>query len=153
VPINFFDTADDHVWEPLHVDQDDPNAYWHDGGFLRTAPVDAAATFEGAMWAATEVEPAFQWRGRRIRSGFTVPKHHQNMRQLRIVVGGDVEVEYGGEAPRAETVRPGGFFVVDEGVPFRLTAGADGVSYLECWTGPLSLVETHWYDDPSWIRS
>jgi hypothetical protein len=35
------------------------------------------------------------WRGRRIRPGFIVPKRHHNLRQLTIVVGGSIEVEYG----------------------------------------------------------
>ena len=152
MPIIYFDITDDDVWEPMQVDQDDPNAYWNGGGFLSGAPVNAAATFDGAMWASVKVDPNFQWRGRRIRAGFTVPKRHQNMRQLVIVTAGAVDVECGEDDVKTETVRPGEFFVVDEGVPYRLTAGPEGCVYLECWTGPMSLVETCWHDDPAWIR-
>jgi quercetin dioxygenase-like cupin family protein len=150
VPIFFFDVADEAAWEQLVVDQEDPNAYWNGGGFLRNAPVDAAATFEKAIWVSTTVEPSFGWRGRRIRAGFTVPRRHQNMRQLRIVTAGSLEVEC--DTAGVETVRPGGFWTVDAGVPYRMTAGPDGVSYMECWDGNLALVETYWHDDPSWAR-
>jgi hypothetical protein len=152
VPIFFYDVTDDAVWEPLDVDQDDPNAYWVGGGFLRNAPVDASATFEKAIWASVKVDPSFGWRGRRIRAGFTVPRRHQNMAQLRIVTHGSVDVEHGEDAAVTETVGVGAFWTVDADVPFRMTAGSEGVSYLECWDGHLSLVETYWHDDPSWVR-
>lgn len=149
MPIFFFDVSDDAVWEQLDVDQDDPNAYWYGGGFLRTAPVDAAATFEKAIWASTTVDPSFGWRGRRIRADFTVPRRHQNLRQLRIVTEGTLAVEYGSSA--VETVGPGGFWTVDAGEPYRMTAGPAGVTYMECWDGHLSLVETYWHADPAWV--
>lgn len=158
VSIFFFDVSDDDAWEPLDVDQDDPNAYWNGGGFLRNAPVDAAATFEKAIRASTKVDPAFGWRGRQIRAGFTVPLRHQSQRALRIVVAGSLEVEYdphgshGTDAVTTETVGPAGFWTVEAGMPYRMTAGPQGVSYLECWDGHPSLVETHWHDDPSWVR-
>ncbi|MBB3665618.1 hypothetical protein FB384_004576 [Prauserella sediminis] len=153
--IFFFDAADDAGWEPLEVDQDDPNAYWASGGFLRDAPVDARATFEKAIAVSTSVAPGFKWRGRRIRAGFAVPTRHQNMRQLRIVTRGSLQVEYtpqDASTPRAEIVEAGGFWTVEAGQPYRMTAGSDGVSYMECWDGDPSLVETYWYDDPAWVR-
>jgi hypothetical protein len=38
-------------------------------------------------------------------------------------------------------------------VPFTITSGPDGVTYLECWDlQPLGLIETTWYDDGHWKR-
>jgi quercetin dioxygenase-like cupin family protein len=116
---------------------------------MTTAPVDITATFDGAMWHSTAVEPAFQWRGRRIRPGFTVPRRHHNFRQLTIVVGGSADVEYDGEARR---VGPSEFWVAEAGVPCTVTAGPQGVTYLECWNGALALAETYWHDDEHWKR-
>ena len=95
MPISFFDLLADEGWEPLDFFQGDPTFYWNDGGFVANAPVDIAATLDGAMWRSTNVEPAFRWQGRRIRPGFTVPKRHVNHPQLMIVVGGQLTVEYG----------------------------------------------------------
>jgi hypothetical protein len=33
-----------------------------------------------------------------------------------------------------------------------MTVGPDGVTYLECWTEPMSLAETYWHDDSHWKR-
>ena len=88
VPISFFDLLADDGWEPLDFFQGDPTFYWNDGGFIANAPVDIAATLDGAIWRSTNVEPAFLWQGRRIRADFTVPKRHVNHPQLMIVVGG-----------------------------------------------------------------
>jgi hypothetical protein len=152
VPISFFDLLGDDGWEPLHLDQADPNFYWNDGGFLASAPVDIAATFDGAMWESASVESAFKWQGRRIRPGFTVPKRHHNLRQLMIVVGGQIDVEYGDEGEKGHFTGPGDFWIAEAGVPYTMTSGPDGVTYLECWTEPLMLVETYWHDDRNWKR-
>jgi hypothetical protein len=38
-------------------------------------------------------------------------------------------------------------------VPFTVTSGPEGATYLECWDlQPLSLVETTWYDDGHWKK-
>jgi len=55
VPISFFDLLADEGWEPLDFFQGDPTFYWHDGGFIANAPVDIAATLDGAMWKSTNV--------------------------------------------------------------------------------------------------
>ena len=67
MPISFFDLLADEGWEPLDFFQGDPTFYWNDGGFIANAPVDIAATLDGAMWRSTNVESAFRWQGRRIR--------------------------------------------------------------------------------------
>jgi mannose-6-phosphate isomerase-like protein (cupin superfamily) len=158
VPITFFDLLDDDGWEPLSFDPGDPSFYWNDGGFMSTAPVDIAATFDGAMWHSTNVEAAFRWRGRRIRPGFTVPKRHHNLRQLMIVVDGSIDVAYGAQAEDGEDggerqqVGAGDFWVAEKAVPYTMTVGPEGVTYLECWTEPMSLAETYWHDDSHWKR-
>jgi mannose-6-phosphate isomerase-like protein (cupin superfamily) len=152
VPIAFSDLRADVGWEPLPFDPADPSFYWNAGGFMSTAPVDIAATFDGAMWHSVEVESAFQWRGRRIRQGFTVPLRHHNLRQLMIVVGGRVDVEYGEEGAETRRISPGEFWVAEAGVPYTMTAGPQRVTYLECWAGPMALAETYWHDDGHWKR-
>jgi hypothetical protein len=159
VPISFFNLLADDGWEPLAFDPADPSFYWNDGGFMTTAPVDITATFDGAMWHSTNVEPAFKWRGRRIRPGFIVPKRHHNLRQLTIVVGGSIEVEYGeGDAAQGavggekRTIGPSEFWVAEAGIPYTVAAGPDGVTYLECWDDAMTLAETYWHDDPHWKR-
>ncbi len=152
MPISFFDLLDDDGWEPLQFDPADPSFYWNDGGFMTTAPVDITATFDGAMWHSTQVEPAFKWRGRRIRADFTVPRRHHNIRQLMIVIGGSIDVEYGEEGAETRRIGPGEFWVAEAGVPYTLTVGPEHVTYLECWTEPMSLAETYWHDDGHWKR-
>ncbi|MFJ6572211.1 hypothetical protein ACIQNU_32880 [Streptomyces sp. NPDC091292] len=145
------DLTDDDGWETLHFDQADPSFYWNDGGKFEAAPVDIARTFDGAMWASARIEPAFKWRGRRIRPGFTLPKRHHNLPQLLIVVDGEITVETE-DGKRTDRVGAGGFFTADAGTPYVLTAGLRGATYTECWDEPMSLVETTWHDDSHWVR-
>jgi mannose-6-phosphate isomerase-like protein (cupin superfamily) len=152
VPIAFFDLLDNDGWEPLRFDPADPSFYWNDGGFMTTAPVDITATFDGAMWRSTQVEADFQWRGRRLRPGFTVPRRHHNLRQLMIVVGGSIDVVYGADDTETRRIGPGEFWVAEAEVPYTMTAGPEHVTYLECWTEPMSLAETYWHDDKHWKR-
>ncbi len=56
MPISFFDLLADEGWEPLDFFQGDPTFYWNDGGFIANAPVDIAATLDGAIWRSTNVE-------------------------------------------------------------------------------------------------
>jgi hypothetical protein len=152
VPIAFFDLLADDGWEPLQFDPADPTFYWNDGGWMTSAPVDIAATFDGAMWASTNVEREFKWRGRKIRPGFTVPKRHHNLRQLMILVGGELDVEYGEDNEKAHLSKVGEFWVAEKWVPYTMTAGPAGVTYLESWTEPIEVVDTHWHDDRNWKR-
>jgi mannose-6-phosphate isomerase-like protein (cupin superfamily) len=158
VPISFYDLLADDGWEPLWFDQADPNFYWNDGGFMASAPVDITATLDGAMWHSTTVEPEFGWRGRRIRPGFVVPKRHHNLRQLMIVVGGSVDVEYGADEKEGagggeiRRIGPSEFWIAEPGVPYTMTVGPEGVTYLECWDDSMTLAETYWHDDSHWKR-
>jgi hypothetical protein len=103
------------------------------------------------MWHSTNVEPAFKWRGRRIRAGFVVPQRHHNLRQLTIVVGGSIEVE-NGEDGETRHIGPSEFWVAEPGVPYTVTVGPEGVTYLECWDDDMTLAETYWHDDEHWKR-
>ena len=152
MPISFFDLLADDGWEPLTFFQGDPTFYWNDGGFVANAPVDIAATLDGAMWRSTNVEPAFKWQGRRIRPDFAVPKRHVNRPQLMIVVGGQLTIEYGQNGEEARQLGPGEFWTADARVPFVINSGSDGATYLECWDEPLPLIETTWHDDGHWKR-
>jgi mannose-6-phosphate isomerase-like protein (cupin superfamily) len=152
VPISFFDLLAEDGWEPLTFFQGDPTFYWNDGGFVANAPVDIAATLDGAVWRSTNVEPAFKWQGRKIRPDFTVPKRHVNRPQLMIVVGGHLTVEYGEKGEEIRELGPGEFWTADAKVPFVITSGPDGATYLECWDEELSLIETTWHDDDHWKR-
>ena len=152
MPISFFDLLADDGWEPLTFFQGNPTFYWNDGGFVANAPVDIAATLDGAIWRSTNVEPAFKWQGRKIRPDFTVPKRHVNRPQLMIVVGGHLTVEYGDKGEEIRELGPGEFWTADAKVPFVITSGPDGATYLECWDEELSLIETTWHDDDHWKR-
>jgi len=151
VPIKFFDFNDDDGWIPLTVDEADATFYWADGGFVTAAPVDMAATFDGAIWSSTNLEPPFGMRGRRLRAGFTVPTRHHNLDQLMVVVAGEMTVDVAGEK---HTVAKDDFWSADANTPYSLTAGPAGVTYFESWPIALSptLLETYWHDDPHWVR-
>ena len=96
----------------MTIDPTSRSQHWIDGSPLADAPVDVAATFDGAMWRSTKIDPAFNLIGVKLRAGFTMPRHHQSLRQLVIVFGGELRVEHGGED---RTVGPGQFFVISAG--------------------------------------
>jgi hypothetical protein len=130
----FFDLLAEDGWEPLEFFQGDPTFYWNDGGFVANAPVDIAATLDGAIQRSTSVESAFRWQGRRVRPNFTVPKRHYNHPVLTIVNGGQMTVEYGKDSiVETREIGPGEFWTGDPLVPFTVASGPEGVTYLECW--------------------
>ena len=54
----------DEGWTPMSIDPADPSAASGvDGGPLADAPVDVAATFDGAMWRSTKIDPSFNLIG------------------------------------------------------------------------------------------
>jgi quercetin dioxygenase-like cupin family protein len=152
MPISFFDFRDGQGWEPINFDADDPNNYWDDNGVtkaLEDAPFNFGATLKGALEHSTKVETAFQWRGRQLAPGRTLPKHHHNVRQLMIIVAGQVTVESGGETL---TLGEDEFWIAEAGSPYTLTAGPEGAIYLESWDAPLTTIENYWHDDAAWAR-
>jgi len=147
VPIEFFDLLDDDGWEPRPLDPSAPGARWSEGGALADAPVDVAATFDGARWIATAIDPTFGLTGIRLRADFTVPRHHHDQQVLRIVFGGTLTVR----ADDAEVeLRTGEFCTIDGDLPHALTAGPGGVTYTESWHLEAPDVTTTWHPDPAW---
>jgi quercetin dioxygenase-like cupin family protein len=155
MPIDFFNMLDEVAWKPLIFNQNDPLYLWGDGGLLADAPVDADATFEGAMWTGSVLMTQWHMRPRRARANFTVPKHHKSIRELIIVFDGECEISYEDESGKevTEKVIPGGFFVSEAGAPHTMVAGPDGVIYTEQWDHltPQHRVQTTWYD-VGWVR-
>ncbi|MCD4524290.1 hypothetical protein [Nocardioides sp. cx-173] len=155
MPIDFFDFRDHDGWESIHFTAGDINHYWHDRGVakpLSAAPFDFEGTLGGALSHSTKVEAAFQWRGRKLEPGRTLPTRHHNLKQLMLVLDGDLAVEYGESGEESVKLERAGFWVAEAGVPYTMTAGPAGAAYLECWDAPLSVVEDHWHDDGSWKR-
>ena len=77
--------------------QGHPNYLWEDGRPLADAPVDFAATFEGAMWVTGKPidVPAFYRNPLRVRANFMVPRHHHNIDETVFVLAGEYRIEYG----------------------------------------------------------
>jgi hypothetical protein len=159
VAIDYFGLLSDEGWLPLPVDPADPRHFWGDGHPIADAPVDLAATCRDSISYSTKVDPAFNLRGLRCRPGFTIPMRHVNHDQLTIVFGGSVDVEFLDRGESADetgdvsvaafdirTIGVGEFFVVDAGTPFMMTAGPDGVTFIESWREPAATLETHWHD-------
>lgn len=149
VPIDFLDLLDDDGWEPVALDPGRPQNRWSEGGSLADAPVDAAATFAGAVWHSTRIDPAFGLVGVRLGPGLVVPRRHHDEDVQRIVYGGAVTVDTDGGPPA--TVGPGQFFLVEAGTPYGLTAGPEGVTFTESWPLGSAGAETTWYPGPTWV--
>lgn len=153
MPITFFDLLDHSSsgWEALPFSDGDATFYWNDGGFMLTAPVDIAATLDGAIFKSDNPEPAFGMRGRRIKPDFTVPTRHHNLPMLCVVVGGDMTVTAEGETVK---VASDGFWIAEPETAYSVTSGPEGVTYIECppITKSLALIETYWHDDENWVR-
>jgi mannose-6-phosphate isomerase-like protein (cupin superfamily) len=148
---------DDLGWKPMPEDQqDNPSYYWEDGRLLADAPVDFRATFAGAMWVASRSQPidvrAFNRNPLRVRPRFVVPRHHHNVDETVFVLAGEYTIEHG-DAGNPQTVRvgPGCFFTSRAGTPYTMTAGPQGVTYIETWGVPLVKLKTVWYD-VGWVH-
>ena len=129
--------------------QKSPSYFWKDGGVLADAPVDFASTFDGAMWVTTKPIqfPRFNRNPLRVRPGFTVPRHHHNVDEMLFVFAGEYNIEHddSGE-PQTVRVGPGDFFISRAGTPYTMTAGPEGVTYIETWPKPVTELETTWHD-------
>ena len=157
VPIEFLDLLDpvvDHDWEPLSPDPGRVGALWDDGGSLADAPVDVAATFDGAAWRSTRLDDDFGLTGVRLRGGFTVPTHRHNRDLLLLVFGGEVTIRYedvdaGNE--HLTQVGAGQFCIIEAETPYSLTAAAVGATFLGSWPQEAPDLVTCWYPDPAWV--
>lgn len=151
MPIEFCDLLSEDEWEPMTVDPHDPRSSWYAGGSLADAPVDVAATLDAKLWRSTKVDPAFNAFGVRLAPGLTLPRRHHNLRHLVIVFGGQATVEWGPEGEEGDdSFGLGEFWVTDAGTPYTVTAGPDGVVYVESWSEPVDRLETCWYDH-GWV--
>ena len=153
VGINFGDLLDGHDWYPMPVNMQNYKKYlWFDGTYLKHAPVDFAATFDGAMWMSNKSidVPAFNRNPLRVRPHFVVPRHHHNFDEMIFVLAGEYSIEHGddGEITR---VSAGEFFTSKAGTAYTMTAGAEGVTYIETWPGSVLELETYWHD-VGWVH-
>ncbi|PVX63332.1 cupin domain-containing protein [Rhodococcus globerulus] len=146
--LTFGDLVDDADWIPLGLDVA-PSYFWKDGGLLIDAPVDFAATFGGSMWVTTKPIQVkrFNRNPLRVRPNFTVPRHHHNMDELLFVFAGEYSIEYEEDGEwQTVRVRPGEFFLSRAGTAYTMTAGSEGVTYIETWPKPVAELETYWHD-------
>jgi quercetin dioxygenase-like cupin family protein len=160
--IEFYNLLDDKDWPIMggrSVLSSNPTYFWHDGRPLVEAPIDMEATFEGAMWLTTKVDPSDEfrrngWNGLRCRPNFMVPRHYHNMRELIIVFGGEYNIKHDDEDGKEiiRRVGPGEFFISQPGTPYTMIAGPQGVTYTECWPDEASKLETYWLDE-GWIHT
>ena len=152
MPIHFFNLLDDQDWHSLPVDQTNLKYFWNEGGLLADAPVDMSATFDGGMSYTKKIDPEFNMNGLRCSPKFTVPRHHHNLDELIIVFDGEFLIEHGVPGHEAsQRVGPGEFFISDAGTPYMMTAGPEGVTYIETWPQPMAELETYWHDD-GWVH-
>ena len=155
VGITFADLLDGQDWVPLSLDQQSSPMYlWNDGGLLADAPVDFAATFDGAMWMTKKPIdlPRFNRNPLRVRAHFVVPKHHHNMDEMIFVLQGEYSIEHGDDG-HEQTVRvgPGECFLSRAGTAYTMTAGPEGVTYIETWPNSVRTLETYWHD-VGWVH-
>jgi len=151
-----FDTLlTDDGWELMTADQQDtPTYYWHEGGTIKDAPIDFKATFEGKMFITNKPidVPAFNRNPLKVVPNFVVPRHHHNLDEMILVFKGQYSIDYGeGDEARTQIVGPGQFFISRAGTPYTMTAGPEGVTYVETWPVPLRQLTTTWYDE-GWVR-
>lgn len=156
VTLVFGDLLDGAQWTPMPLEQQqNPRYSWKDGGLLADAPVDFAATFDGGMWLATAPIdlPRFNRNPLRVRPHFTVPRHHHNVDEMLFVFAGEYSIEYDEEDGSTSTVvvRAGEVFVSRAGTAYTMTAGPEGVTYIETWPRPVKELETVWHDK-GWVR-
>ena len=155
VGMTFDSLVDDLDWIPMSLEQQHfPTYFWTDGTSFADAPVDFRATFDGAMWMSKKpIEfRAFNRNPLRVRAGFVVPRHEHNLDEMIFVFQGEYSIEHGDvDDPQTVVVRPGEFFISEAGTPYTMTAGPEGVTYIETWPEPVTALETTWHD-VGWIR-
>jgi mannose-6-phosphate isomerase-like protein (cupin superfamily) len=146
----------DDSWIPMSLkgQQENPSYYWEDGGLLKDAPVDFDATFAENMWVSTKPIDflTFYRNPLKVVPNFTVPRHLHNIDETIIVFKGEYKIEFGDPAKGEYViVKPGCFFTSRAGTPYTMTAGPEGVTYIETWGTPVTKLKTVWYDY-GWVR-
>jgi hypothetical protein len=144
-------------WEPMEIEEQQysPKYYWHDGRKLVDSPADFYKTFDRAMWTSpyTIDVAAFNRSPLRVRPNFVVPRHHHTTKEMIFVFQGQYSIEHGPEDnPTTTLVGPGQFFLSYPGTPYTMTAGPEGVTYIETWPQHVTGGgDTIWYD-VGWIK-
>ncbi len=110
--ITFDNLLDERDWTPMSVDQQaNPRYFWLDGGTLADAPVDFAATFDGAMFTTLKPidVPSFNRNPLKVVPNFVVPRHHHNCDEMIFVFAGEYNIEHDDDdgKPTTTRVRPG----------------------------------------------
>ena len=156
MPFSVDSLLTDTDWIPMSLkgQQESPTYYWEDGGLLKDAPVDFDATFAENMWVSTKPIQfmTFFRNPLKVVPNFTVPRHLHNIDETIIVFKGEYKIEFGDPAEgQFVTVKPGCFFTSRAGTPYTMTAGPEGVTYIETWGTPVTSLKTVWYDF-GWVR-
>jgi hypothetical protein len=174
--ITFGDITSDDGWEPMfgaesvgqvdletgerrRIDQSNGTFHYADGGSLANSPVDMPATFADAMFIPTKpVDTKHFNRGPlRVRPNWRVPRHHHNLPEMILIFQGQYTITHEVDGVEVDTVvGPGDFFVSRPGTPYTMTAGPEGVTYIETWPVRASYLHTWWYDwgwigRPGWV--
>jgi hypothetical protein len=163
--ITFGSLVDDDGWFPMfgavsgqvdfetgehrRIDASNATFHWSDGGSLANAPVDMPATFADGMFLTSKPidVPGFNRNPLRVRPHFRVPRHHHNLPEMILVFRGTYIIGYEEDGKEvARTVGPGEYFISRPGTPYTMTAGPEGVTYIETWPVPASHLHTWWYD-------
>jgi hypothetical protein len=148
-----FDTLlDPSKWEPMECEQQQysESYYWHDGRKLYDSPADFVETFRDAMWVNHESidVPSFNRNPLKVRPNFVVPRHHHTTKEMIFIFQGTYSIESGPlDNPVTTVVGPGQFFLSHPGTPYTMTAGPEGVTYIETWPQHVTGgSDTIWYD-------
>ena len=154
--ITFASLVDGNDWVPMELDtqSQSPVYYWADGGLLRDSPADFKATFAENMFMTTKPinVPAFNRNPLKTVPNFVVPRHHHNMDEMIFVFQGEYSIDHGeGDDREITVVKPGECFLSRAGTPYTMTAGPEGVTYIETWPRPVTELETTWYD-VGWVH-
>ncbi|ODU06022.1 MAG: hypothetical protein ABS81_05770 [Pseudonocardia sp. SCN 72-86] len=148
--MTFGSLVDGADWVPMPLGQQgNPSYFWKDGGMLGDAPVDFAATFGESMDVTTKPidVPRFNRNPLRVEAGFTVPRHEHGCDEMIFVFQGEYHIEHGYPDDVVVTrVGPGDFFLSRAGTPYTMTAGPEGVTYIETWPVPVRELTTSWHD-------
>jgi mannose-6-phosphate isomerase-like protein (cupin superfamily) len=150
--MHFDSLLNDDAWTPMETEQQQfsPNYYWHDGRRLHESPADFVETFRDAMWISLDSIDvmSFNRSPLKVAPNFVVPRHHHTTKEQIFIFQGEYSIEYGPEDnPQTVLVKPGNFFLSYPGTPYTMTAGPEGVTYIETW--PHHVMgggDTIWYD-------
>ncbi|WP_231609848.1 hypothetical protein [Rhodococcus sp. CX] len=150
--IEHYDLLSDEGWADASAEQISRVNLWNAGGVLADAPVDVERTLKGNVWVSSKVDTSFHLNGIRLAPSYSLPRRHSNLDGQVIVFGGQFTItwdEDGAEASR--TIGPGEFWTITAGTPHVLTAGAEGVTFLETWSEPLANLEITWHET-GWVH-